>query len=74
MLDANTAQRQVAQDVVDALNSLIQSHLHELHQCYESDKENKFEYWRGFSHSAGTSAKRLEQALKGIVLESCLDR
>ena len=50
---------------VDALNSLIQSHLHELHECYESDKENKFEYWRGFSHSAGTSAKRLEQVLKG---------
>ena len=50
---------------VDALSNLIQDHLRELNECYESDKENKFEYWRGFSHSAGTSAKRLRQALKG---------
>ena len=67
---ARTASNQQAkidelQKRVDALSNLIQDHLRELNECYESDKENKFEYWRGFSHSAGTSAKRLEQALKG---------
>lgn len=46
---------------VDAVKGLIE----DLNKCYQQDHQNKFEYWRGFSHSAGISAKRLEQALKG---------
>ena len=46
---------------IDAAQQLIE----DLNECYQQDHQNKFEYWRGFSHSAGISAKRLEQALKG---------
>lgn len=46
---------------VGAVKGLIE----DLNKCYQQDHQNKFEYWRGFSHSAGISAKRLEQALKG---------
>ena len=46
---------------VDAAKQLIE----DLNKCYQQDRQNKFEYWRGFADSAGTLRKRLEQALTG---------
>ena len=49
------------QKQVDAAKQLIE----DLNKCYQQDRQNKFEYWRGFADSAGTLRKRLEQALTG---------
>ncbi|MEG0473224.1 MAG: hypothetical protein RSC05_04390 [Acinetobacter sp.] len=50
---------------VDAFAQLLEKHIADLGKTYLDDKDNKFEYWRGFAECAQVSKKMLEQTLKG---------